>query len=335
MSRKWSFAARVAAARFCSRKTRASRWTPALLRWARRGERARKGESSHSTTQVHSHSFRGSWVTHLNLHFHLSAFFRASRSRTSPARSGSPASRSSSTSRSSQVSRGSSLPGPYATTRAPHSKVTATARFPRVDFRTSPRASRSWLRSQTTVVTTAVSHRGSDRVFAPIASAAHRSDRMQQVQPSVRAFTHRPARRSLRLSKPSLGRASEKVITEALREPARQTWRAARALARSATTARDSVSALPAWATQSPVDLVWRAPSDPSSTSSAHAARARPAGTVAATPLLQTPPAASRTSEQTIVRAAALEPGLAERLADDVIRRIDRRARIERERKGM
>jgi hypothetical protein len=33
--------------------------------------------------------------------------------------------------------------------------------------------------------------------------------------------------------------------------------------------------------------------------------------------------------------AAMLDPGLAERLVDDVIRRIDRRARVARERRGL
>jgi hypothetical protein len=35
------------------------------------------------------------------------------------------------------------------------------------------------------------------------------------------------------------------------------------------------------------------------------------------------------------VCATALDPALADRFADDVIRRIDRRARIERERRGL
>jgi hypothetical protein len=247
--------ARVAAARFRRLKANVSRWTPALLRWARRVERARMGASSHSTTQVHSHAFRGSWVTHLNLHFHLAA----------------------------------------------------------------------WRGTQAK----------SDRAFAMVAHAVRRSECTQEVQLSVRAFTHRPAHRSLRLSKPSLGRATEKEFTDAPREPARQTWHVARVPVRNARTTKNSAAALPAWATQSPVDLVWRAPSDQSTAGPPHSTSARPARTSAAAPSLPTPPADSRTSEQTIVRAAALEPGLAERLADDVIRRIDRRARIERERKGM
>jgi hypothetical protein len=45
-----------------------------------------------------------------------------------------------------------------------------------------------------------------------------------------------------------------------------------------------------------------------------------------------TPDPTARASDK---RAVALDPALAERLADDVIRRIDRRARIERERRGL
>jgi hypothetical protein len=47
------------------------------------------------------------------------------------------------------------------------------------------------------------------------------------------------------------------------------------------------------------------------------------------------PAAAGRSRDAAVVCATALDPALANRLADDVIRRIDRRARIERERRGL
>jgi hypothetical protein len=43
----------------------------------------------------------------------------------------------------------------------------------------------------------------------------------------------------------------------------------------------------------------------------------------------------SRANDNAVVCATALDPVLADRLADDVIRRIERRARIERERRGL
>jgi hypothetical protein len=40
-------------------------------------------------------------------------------------------------------------------------------------------------------------------------------------------------------------------------------------------------------------------------------------------------------NDKAVVRATALDPFLADRLAEDVIRRIERRIRIERERRGL
>jgi hypothetical protein len=89
-----------------------------------------------------------------------------------------------------------------------------------------------------------------------------------------------------------------------------------------------------------PVDLTWRAspagagvPGDlprhgasmsmPTSSAQSTAAAAR---ALTATP---------RTNDKPVVYATALDPVLANRLAEDVIRRIDHRVRIERERRGL
>jgi hypothetical protein len=45
--------------------------------------------------------------------------------------------------------------------------------------------------------------------------------------------------------------------------------------------------------------------------------------------------AASRATDKPVVCATALDPVLANRLAEEVIRRIERTARIERERQGL
>jgi hypothetical protein len=79
-------------------------------------------------------------------------------------------------------------------------------------------------------------------------------------------------------------------------------------------------------------EMVWRArngdtAASPQGTGDWPAA-SRPAPQVFDT----TPDPMARASDK---RAVALDPALAERLADDVIRRIDRRARIERERRGL
>jgi hypothetical protein len=47
------------------------------------------------------------------------------------------------------------------------------------------------------------------------------------------------------------------------------------------------------------------------------------------------PDSPNQSSREVVVRATDLDPVVADRLAEDVIRRIDRRARIERERRGL
>ena len=94
---------------------------------------------------------------------------------------------------------------------------------------------------------------------------------------------------------------------------------------------------LRAFAIEPSVDLVWR-----SITSEAAAAGSAPRSAMtsaSSAPSARSTPAAAPSSpgrnvDATVVCASALDPVLADRLADDVIRRIDRRARIERERRG-
>jgi hypothetical protein len=93
-----------------------------------------------------------------------------------------------------------------------------------------------------------------------------------------------------------------------------------------------------------PVDLVW-----PAAAASAAAPGAAPrfgsapAVGAASAPSMPAaggatargPAPAGRSGNDSVVRATALDPVLANRLADEVIRRIDHRARIERERRGL
>lgn len=88
------------------------------------------------------------------------------------------------------------------------------------------------------------------------------------------------------------------------------------------------------------LDMVWRtpAPTPPAATAPpTMSARTSPSASdaTAAAGLGRTEPAADAAHVRADVRAQVLDPALVERLADDVIRRIERHARIERERRGL
>lgn len=89
-----------------------------------------------------------------------------------------------------------------------------------------------------------------------------------------------------------------------------------------------------------PVDLVWLAspassatPGDTPRFGTTSAAGASSARSIPAA--AQVPAASSRAGDITVVHATTLDPVLADRLAAEVMRRIDYRARIERERRGL
>lgn len=126
------------------------------------------------------------------------------------------------------------------------------------------------------------------------------------------------------------------------RQPSGQTWRT-RNPAATATYFSKHTAATPtasSIAMRRPVDFVWRA----SPASSAPSGDTPRFGTTSAAgapstrstqAFAQVPTTSSHTSDNAVVRATVLDPVLANRLADEVIRRIDRRARIERERRGL
>ncbi|MDM0116701.1 hypothetical protein QTI66_31680 [Variovorax sp. J22R133] len=100
---------------------------------------------------------------------------------------------------------------------------------------------------------------------------------------------------------------------------------------------------LQALMTKRPVDLVWRARSGASSAagdaSLPSTSRETFRRSMARAPAAHSTPVAADTSAAqpsttSAVCATTLDPALANRLADDIIRRIDQRARIERERHG-
>jgi hypothetical protein len=93
-------------------------------------------------------------------------------------------------------------------------------------------------------------------------------------------------------------------------------------------------------AVRRPLDLVWPA-SAASAAAPGHAQRVGAAGggdlpcARAMQAIAQAPAAISPPRVSSVVRADALDPVLANRLADEVMRRIDHRARIARERRGL
>lgn len=117
----------------------------------------------------------------------------------------------------------------------------------------------------------------------------------------------------------------------------RQTSNTARAPAPASPRASQSDAAA-ILALKRPMELVWR--SGPSADASISSYRSDSARALDTSPRASSSPSSSftptsRTNDGAIVRAKALDPALVDRVADDVIRRIDRRVRIERERRGL
>jgi len=88
------------------------------------------------------------------------------------------------------------------------------------------------------------------------------------------------------------------------------------------------------------VDMTWRSSPVGSTAAAGHGTdpvvrvSPRPPAAVAR-PTVTAPPAESRTDRQVVLPAASVDARLLDRLTDDVIRRVERRIRIERERRGL
>lgn len=159
-----------------------------------------------------------------------------------------------------------------------------------------------------------------------------RQTRSQVTRTLLRSKRGQPATHAFASSRPP---AAGRRLSE-------QTWRARNPAATAARFTRRHTAAPPtasSIAMRRPADLVWLAgptsfapPGDTPRSRTGSGALASSAQSKAAA---QVPTASSGTGDNTVVRAAALDPVLANRLADEVIRRIDYRARIERERRGL
>jgi hypothetical protein len=125
-----------------------------------------------------------------------------------------------------------------------------------------------------------------------------------------------------------------RTLIETVRETSRihsrvpRTWRAAQEAACAEET--HASPHLQALMLKRPAELVWRANAGATMTSNDAAGKA----IASASARFAAAPPPSRKPNATVVCATALDPALADRVAADVIRRIDRRARIERERRG-
>ena len=118
--------------------------------------------------------------------------------------------------------------------------------------------------------------------------------------------------------------------TSRLHRPTERTWLAQKS---TATRSHDSPQ-LKALLMKRPVDLVWRTNANASTVVDPVPRSVITSNSSSRSTATTTATAAGRKSDNTDVCATALDPTLAQRFADDVIRRIDRRARIERERRG-
>ena len=107
------------------------------------------------------------------------------------------------------------------------------------------------------------------------------------------------------------------------------------------TPARDEVAAARTALPVRAPELAWRAPparspQDPDfARILMHPPRAGSSEPSASTAIAARPVVPSIAPAAPPVRATSLDPALVDRLADDVIRRVERRARIERERRGL
>lgn len=358
--RSLTLAARRAARAFCRRDPkptlacRATVWTPALLRWARKRSGGARASASHrySASTV-------AWTSYFHLHFVLAAPFRVSGA--------SGRAHADGAAKGLQMPRSSLkffLRGGDRTARSLAEPLRGAQAQSAVEARNEPtRWQRHHAEGFGTGLPAAMRYAaGIGRIVERSAAAVHtplHSPRrlhlivQQQLARSISAAQStrlfaRAHTRSPPLSRASAAQSSQQVtrassLNSALR-PARDTTQIRRPIqhiwrTRNAETAVVHASPHPqALAMKRAVDLVWRSNTTVAAATVDNPQRSATTATLSASDARSKPAAAltlpSRTVDKTVVHANVLDPLLADRLADDVIRRIDRRARIERERWG-
>jgi hypothetical protein len=367
-------------------QTRVRRWTPALLRWAQKGARAKAGTPVRGPTV-------SSWVSHFHLHFHIATMLASGRVRDGAghdrARAGIY------TSWLHWATAGSGRAEPRRTVKT--SGATEASRLIAAARRRGLQASRELLTFADRAnaaglfghTRTATARRAARSGISPDASRwpsvhleqiwsrrASRPDASRRNSPADTesfAFANRGAsgyaRESARTvlegtgeriarvrrrstfnaaiqsggltherdsgAHISLAHTRSRRLFRASGVPLQNIWRtSSEEGARTASASRR----LQDWAASRSVDLVWRSSADGAAASGAapRAAMSYSEPSMNAPSTSKSPPAAAGRSRDTaVICATALDPALANRLADDVIRRIDRRARIERERRGL
>lgn len=368
------------------KQARMRRWTPALLRWARKGARAQAG------MRVRGQAI-SSWVSYFHLHFHIATVLASGRARggaghdreragsywpwsywATAGSGGTQPGRTMETSGATEVSvlnGAARRHGPpasrehlmfadrtnaavlFGTIRTATARCAAhdggssdTSRRPSVDLEQvwSRRASRpgvSRRNAPSDAHSLAFRHRGA----SGYAREPARTVRLGRSESSARALR----RSTLDVAIQSGGLTHEReggthispAYTRSRRRfgasgvPLQKIWQTPSGEGARTTSASQR---LQDWVASRSVDLVWRASADgaaaPGATPRAVTSYSAP-WTNAPSAGTSPPAAAGRAREAAVICATALDPALARRLADDVIRRIDRRARIERERRGL
>jgi hypothetical protein len=317
-------------------QARVRRWTPVLLLWARKDGRAQAVTPAHGPIAA-------SWVSNFHLHFHAAATMSASGrvrdvAEHNRARGGVHASRVHwrvAGAARAKVARGSpASPEPFAFA----DRANVSGLFGSIRAVTARHVERSRIRPD-------VSHWS----FADRGPSRYAREPVRRVREATSEAVARAARRSLF----NTAIQSGGVIRERNREVHFSLTRTRSQLLSLATGAPlHLISHIPAredahsisgrhlqdWAVGRSVELVWRAGADGAVASSAtppvmtsYTAPSINAASTSSSPTV----VAGRPRDAAVVCATALDPLLANRLADEVIRRIDRRARIERERCGI
>lgn len=322
-------AARIAARRFASSRriaVRASRdaWLPIALRWRRKRKKAGSVRASREAMPA---APSVTWMARFHLHFNRPANERSRRER--EVRSCAPAtvirelqrsvmSRHWTTLRAAALARSpraaSPTPRVFAMRRT-EAHVSAAAAPQRVRLltthaKTTHAERRVLFESVRKSATSSFSERLTERrmqshetrVFRALSVTTHRSERLTE--------------RRMQSHETRVFRALS-VATHRIRE---ESTRSHVQLVR-------------------PVALVWRTP-QPQTESARETTFTSPQTTVSRPPVrsaaVQEPAAEpARRSVQRALQASDFDPALLERLTDDVIRRVERRVRIERERRGL
>jgi len=322
-------AARIAARRFASSRrlaVRASRdaWLPIALRWRRKRKKAGGVRASREAMPA---APSVAWMARFHLHFNMFANERSRRER--EVRSFAPASvirelRRSVVSRHWTTVRATTLARPPRTAssaprvfamRRTEVHLSATAAPQRVRLltthaQTTHAERRLLIESVRKSATSSFSERLTERrmqshetrVFRALSVATHRSERLTE-----RRMHSRETRVFRALS----------VATRRIREES----------------ARTHVQLL------RPVALVWRT-AQPQTESARETTFSNPPAAVSRPPVrpsaMQEPaPETTRGAARRALQMSDLDPALLDRLTDDVIRRVERRVRIERERRGL